>query len=161
METDRMGTCARAAWDHAVERQRASTVPRPGLATGHLLLGVLQHPECAGGLILGKMGLDLKLASMTTEFALFYGRRRDRSEETAVDYAGVPHTRLARAVLDYCVEEANLFSPTYPIGTEHLVLSLLRVPDGMGCRILGWFGIEEPRARATRDELWGLLRTAE
>ena len=158
---DRMGRCARLAWEHAVDERSKATVARPGVMTGHLLLGVLMEPDCAGGLILAKMGLDLALAEAHTRFALFYGRRRDSPEEPAVEWEGTPHTPAARLVLDFSLEEANLFSPTYPIGTEHILLGLLRVPEGLGCSVLGYFGIKHERARATRDEWWGVLRLAE
>jgi hypothetical protein len=64
-------------------------------------------------------------------------------------------------VLDLCFEEADLFSPTYPIGTEHISLALLRVPEGSGSQILHWFGVDEAGVRRTRDELWELLRAFE
>lgn len=155
-----MGRCARLAWDDAVEANRSSPAPRPGVTTGHILLGVLKHEDCAGGLILGKMGLDFKLACLTTEFVLFYGRPREGAAQPTVDYCGVPHTPLARRLLDLCVEEANLTSPTFPIGTEHLLLTLLRVPEGIGGRVLHYFGISEPQARAGRDGLWEVLHLA-
>ena len=161
VETDRMGRCARLAWDHALEARAASTVERPAVMTGHLLLGVLKEPDCAGGLILGKMGLDLALAIASTEFVLLHGRRRDGADEEPVDWAGVPHTPAARTVLDYSLEEAELFSATYPIGTEHMLLGLLRVGHGFGCRVLQYHGIELDRARATRDEFWEILRLQE
>ena len=156
-----MGRCARLAWEHAVDELGESQVPRPGVMTGHLLLGVLKEPDCAGGLILAKMQLDLGLAYAHTRFVLQYGRRRDGAEEATVEWASVAHTPAARLVMDYTVEEANLTSPTFPIGTEHLVLSLLRVREGIGCRMLGYFGIELDRARATRDEFWQQLRLTE
>ncbi len=156
-----MGRCARLAWDHAVEAYRASTVARPGVMTGHILLGVLREESCAGGLILGRLGLDLKHAVALTEWVLFYGRRKDGVVEQPVDYCGVPHTPAARRVLDLSVDEANHFTPTYPIGTEHLLLALFRVPDGMGCHILHFLGLEESTARATRDALWEVLASPE
>jgi len=157
-----MGRCARAAWDHAVEEHRRAAVPRPGVTTGHLLLGMLKHEECAGGLILRKLQLDVKLAYATTDFALLYGRRRDPSTEVETeDWAGVPHSPPAKHVLDLALEEANLFHATYPIGTEHLLLGLLREPEGMGYRLLYHFGLEESAVRAARDQLWELLRSPE
>lgn len=158
---ERMGRCARLAWDHGVEAYRSSSTPRPGVTTGHLLLGVLEEESCAGGLILARMQLDLKWACMVTEFVLLHSRHQSASDQEAVDWGGVPHTIAAANVLELAVEEANLFSSTYPIGTEHLLLALLRVPDGMGCRVLQYFGIEGDKARAARDELWELLRSPE
>jgi hypothetical protein len=156
-----MGRCARLAWDHAVYAYRESKVARPGVMTGHLLLGVLREETCAGGLILGRMQLDIPHALALTEWVLFYGRRKDGVVEQPVDYAGVPHTPAARRVMDLCVEEANHFTPTYPIGTEHILLALLRVPEGMGYHILDFLGIQETAARATRDALWRVLAAPE
>jgi ATP-dependent Clp protease ATP-binding subunit ClpA len=158
---ERMGRCARLAWEHGVEAHRNAAVARPGVTTGHLLLGVLTEDTCAGGLILGKLQLDLQLAQRTTEFVLLHGRRQSTSEERTIEWVGVAHSSAARQVLDLALEEANLYSATYPIGTEHLLLGILRVPDAMGCRILHSFGITEGRVRATRDELWQLLRSPE
>jgi len=153
---DRMGRCARLAWEHGVECYRASAVSRPGVTTGHLLLGVLKERSCAGGLILAQMGLNLELAYGTTEFVLLHGRRRNGTD-ASIEWAGVPHTPAAKQVLDYSLEEANLFSATYPIGTEHILLGALRVAGSSGRRILNNFGIEVDAARAARDALWELL----
>jgi hypothetical protein len=156
-----MGRCARIAWDHGVTAYRGSKVPRPGVMTGHILLGVFREDTCAGGLILGRMGVDLKHACALTEWVSFYGRRKDGVVESPVDYCGVPHTPAARRVMELCVEEANHYSPTYPIGTEHMLLALLRVKEGMGAHILEFLGVQEPAARATRDALWEVLASPE
>lgn len=156
-----MGRCARLAWDHAVEDSNRSPIARPGVTTAHILLGVLKEETCAGGLILGKMGLNFSLAKALTEFVLQYGRRRDAAEVATVEWAGVPHTPAGKTALGYSLEEANLFTATYPIGTEHLLLGVLRVPEGMGARVMNYLGIEEASARATRDEIWAILRSEE
>ena len=161
METERMGQCVRSAWEYAVEEHRKSTVSRPAVTTAHLLLGVLKEESCAGGLILAKLGLDIQLARGITEFLLLHSRRRAGAEEGTAEWGGVTHTIAARKVLDLALEEANLYSATYPIGTEHLLLGLLRVPESLGFRILGYFGVEEARVRAARGDLWELLRSPE
>src|SRR5207248_3826861 len=112
-------------------------VVHAGITSGHILLGVLKERTCAGGLVLGKLSLDFEFAIAQTEWMLQYGRRRDSQEPPTMDWEGIPHTATAKKVLDLCIEEANVFSPTYPIGTEHLLLSLLRV-DGVGCRLLNY-----------------------
>jgi ATP-dependent Clp protease ATP-binding subunit ClpA len=161
MEMARMGRCAKLAWEHAVEARETNRIPRAGVMTGHVLLGVLKEPSCAGGIILAKMGLDLNVAILHTEFVLLHGRRRDTPEQPTVDWEGVPHTPQAKLVLDHSLEEANLFYPTYPIGTEHLLLGLLRDPDGFGGRLLRFLGIELDAARATRDAFWQILKLGE
>jgi len=161
VELKRMGSCARRAWERGVESQRSSAVSRPTVTTGHLLLGVLREDACAGGLILARLRLDLAWAGKVTEFVLLYGRRRGPEEASSEEWGGVPHTKAAKTVLDLCDEEANFFSPTYPIGTEHLLLAMLRVPDSTAYRLLHYFALDEDRVRAARDELWALLHSAE
>jgi ATP-dependent Clp protease ATP-binding subunit ClpA len=158
---ERMGRCARAAWDHAIEAHRGAGVVRPGLTTGHLLLGVLLEETCAGGLILGRMGLDLELARRTTQFALLHSRQASGAEERTTTWEGVTHSLAAHQALALAWEEADLYSQTYPIGTEHLLLAVLRVPEGLGFQVLRYFGLTVQTVRATRDQLWELLRTAE
>jgi ATP-dependent Clp protease ATP-binding subunit ClpA len=163
-QINRFGRCARLAWDHAVEafgEAASAGRPRPALMTAHLLLGVLQEPDCAGGLVLRKMGLDLALAQATNRFVLFYGRQPEEGTITAGDVEGTPITREARTALEYAWDEAEFYSATYPIGTEHLVLGILRVPQSAGARMLNHFGINVHHARATRDGLWSLLRLTE
>lgn len=129
--------------------------------TGHVLLGVLQEPTCAGGLILRKMGLDLQLAIDTTKFMLFYGRKPAEGAGVIVDWQNEPHTPQALRTIEYSLDEANLFHSGYPIGTEHLLLGLLRVTDGMGFSVLEHFGITHAAARIARDTFWERLRLAE
>ena len=159
-EFDRTGRCARLAWEHACRARDEAAEKYPGVTTGHILLGVLQEPSCAGGMLLRKMRVDMDLAIEMTRFVLFYGRR---PEETAGpdEWAGVPHTPEALAVLSYALEEADLYHAAYPIGTEHLLLALLRVPRSTGGRMLRYLGVEHEHARATRDAFWELLRLSE
>jgi len=157
---ERMGSCARKAWDDAVAEHAKSTVTRPAVTTGHLLLGVLMEETCAGGLILGRMQLNFTVVTDTTRWVLVYGRKPP-PDTPSFDCGGVPHTAAAKTVLDYAYDEAELFTATYPIGTEHLLLGLLRVPDSIGYRVLRHFGIDEARARAGRDELWDVIKTVE
>ncbi|HZT07329.1 MAG TPA: Clp protease N-terminal domain-containing protein [Chloroflexota bacterium] len=161
MALERMGRCARKAWDHAVEQYHLSENRRPGLTTGHILLGVLKEDACAGGLILGNLRLDLPHAYAVTQFVLLHSRRDPSSDDAVVDVGGVPHTRAAANALAISVDEADLFSPTYPIGTEHLLLAVLRVREGIGYRVLSSFGIDVHAARAARDSLWELLHSPE
>jgi hypothetical protein len=160
---ERFGRCARLAWEHAVEAWRNPTIgrQRPAVMTGHLLLGVLMEPTCAGGLILRKLGCDLALMIDKTRFLLVYGRRRDGMEEPPVPWQAVPHTPQALQALECCIEEADLFHAAYPVGTEHILLSLLRVEDGMGHGLLRYFGLNEHLVRAARDTWWDVLNLTE
>jgi len=55
-------------------------------------------------------------------------------------------TSQARLVLQYAQEEAQRFSHNY-IGTEHLLLGLLRVPDGLATQVLTDLGVQVPQVR--------------
>jgi ATP-dependent Clp protease ATP-binding subunit ClpA len=161
VKLERMGRCARLAWEAAVETYQRQPDSRLGVTTGHLAVGVLRQESCASGLILGKLGLDLKWATAVGEFVLQYGRRQPSEEQAVAEVGGVPVTIPAQAVLELSDEEANHYSATYPIGTEHLLLALLRVPDGMGYHVLHYCGLQEPQVRAARDRLWEVLRSPE
>jgi ATP-dependent Clp protease ATP-binding subunit ClpA len=155
-----MGRCARLAWEHGVTEYRSSSGSRPGVTTGHILLGVLREETCAGGLILARLQLDLLWARRVTEFVLLHSRRQDDAE-VCTAWGDVPHTAAAMRVVELSLEEANRYSGTYPIGTEHLLLALLQVPEGMGYGLLHYFGLDVHRVRAARDTLWELLRSPE
>jgi ATP-dependent Clp protease ATP-binding subunit ClpA len=155
-----MGRCARLAWEHGADYLASSNVPRPGVMTAHILLGVLKETDCAGGLILAKMGVDLMLAYKHTEFLLLHGRRRE-GESTIEQWDLTDHTAQAKLIMEYALDEAQLYSDTYPIGTEHMLLGLLRVTEGGGCKVLNYFGIDETGVRATRNEWWDVLPLSE
>ena len=158
---ERMGRCARLAWEHGIESFEKASRARPALMTGHLLLGVIREPECAGGLMLRRLGVDMALAASVTEFALLHGRLVPEHEERVVELWGRAHTPEALQTMELSLDEAELFHSAYPIGTEHILLGMLAVPDGMGCRTLGYFGVDYANAKAARDEIWQLLKLTE
>jgi ATP-dependent Clp protease ATP-binding subunit ClpC len=160
---DRMGRCALLAWQHAVvaRNEAPEARRRSAIMTGHILLGVLQEPTCAGGLLLRKMGLDLDLAIDTTKFVLFYGRKPADGPGEIVAWQDEPHTPETLKAIEFSLEEANLFHPNYPIGTEHWLLALLRIPEGMAFTVLEHFGITHALARETRDNFWERLKLSE
>ena len=160
-ELERMGRCALLAWQHGVEQYRASAVARSGVTTGHILLGVLREDTCAGGLILRALGLDLPHAYAITEFLLLHSRKIGGDTDPPLDWGGEPHTAPAKQVMELSLEEANLYTATYPIGTEHLLLALLRVPDSIGRRALHFLGMSEDMVRQKRDDFWKLLKSPE
>ena len=158
---ERMGRCARLAWEHGIESFEKASRVRPALMTGHLLLGVIREPECAGGLMLRRLGVDMALAASITEFALLHGRPVPEHEERVVELWGKAHTPEALQTMELSLDEAELFHSAYPIGTEHILLGMLAVPDGMGCRTLGYFGVDYANAKAARGEIWQLLKLTE
>ncbi len=158
---ERMGRCARLAWEHGAESFEQAARRRDAVMTGHLLLGVIRQPECAGGLMLRHLGVDMALAASITEFELLHGRPVPGREERVVDLWGKPHTPEALQAMQLSLEEAEKFHSAYPIGTEHILLGMLSIPEGMGSRTLAYFGVDYASALAARDEIWGLLKLTE
>jgi hypothetical protein len=163
---ERFGRCALLAWQHAVAARNSAPNDhrRPAIMTGHILLGVLLEPTCAGGLILRNMGLDLRLAIDITRFMLFYGRRPGAPggmPGQAVDWQNEPHTPESMETIKRSLNEAELFHAEYPIGTEHLLLGLLSVTDGMAFSALAHLGITHAGARTARDTFWERLKLLE
>ncbi len=156
-----MGRCVRLSWEHAVEAWRTAPVRRPGVTTGHLLLGVLKEDACAGGLILRMLDFDLERATAITDFILLHSRPKDPKPADVVEWEGVPHSLQAYEALELSWQEADLFSATYPIGTEHLLLALLRVPESIGYRTMHFLGTHVDVVRAKRDSFWELLKSPE
>ena len=111
--------------------------------------------------MLRRLGVDMALAASITEFALLHGRPVPEHEERVVELWGKPHTPEALQTMELSLDEAELFHSAYPIGTEHILLGMLAVPDGMGCRTLGYFGVDYANAKAARDEIWQLLKLTE
>jgi ATP-dependent Clp protease ATP-binding subunit ClpC len=163
---DRFGRCALLAWQHAAKArdEAPNDHRRPAIMTAHILLGVLQEPTCAGGLILRSMGLDLQLAIDTTRFMLFYGRRPGglgRMAGEIVQWQKEPHTPESMRAIKHSLDEAELFHAEYPIGTEHLLLGILRVTEGMAFSTLAHLGITHAGARTARDTFWERLKLLE
>ena len=75
---------------------------------------------------------------------------------------GAGRTRRRRSARWSCRwDEAEKFHAAYPIGTEHILLGLLAIPEGMGCGTLAYFGVDYANAQAARDEIWELLKLTE
>ena len=156
-----MGRCARLAWEHGVEHFDGSAGARPGISTAHLLLGVLTQQECAGGLILRRLGLDPALAVSVTEFELLHGRLGKESTQSVMHFWGRPLTQQARDAMECALAEAEKFHATYPIGTEHMLLGMLALAESSGCRTLKYFGVDYEAAQAARADIWDLLQLTE
>ncbi|HYL52261.1 MAG TPA: Clp protease N-terminal domain-containing protein [Acidimicrobiia bacterium] len=118
--------------------QEACALGHGHLGTEHLLLGLLQAPQCAAGRALGSLGVSHDAA-------------RDHIMEVVPSDLSpgeaIPFTGKAKTVLELSVREALQRGHT-AIGTGDLALALLRVRDGTALRVLGDLGVEADVARA-------------
>jgi len=106
--------------------------------TEHILLGLVREDEGVAAKVLVNMSVSLTKVRSAVEFIL--GRR----EKTSVGGTGL--TPRAKRVIELAIDEARHLSHNY-IGTEHLLLGILREGEGGAASVLDSFGINLDGAR--------------
>ncbi|HJM82164.1 MAG TPA: Clp protease N-terminal domain-containing protein, partial [Nitrospinota bacterium] len=114
-------------------REEAEKNQHEYLGTEHLLLGVLNDSGGVAIAVLQKLDVDLKNVKAEVE------RLMPISSNTLI-VGDIPFTARAKKVLEYSVEEARSMGHSY-IGTEHLLLGLVREKDGLAAKVLNSFGV--------------------
>jgi len=116
-------------------REEALRIGNDFIGVEHLLLGMIREGDGKGIRILNEFHLDLKEVRKDIEKSL------TKSEVVSVEaLANIPLVKQAEKVLKITYLEAKLFrSPM--IGTEHLLLSILKEEDSVACRILNKYGV--------------------
>src|SRR5450432_4370188 len=103
------------------------------IGTEHLLLGLLAEPEGVARQALDAVGVSLDQARARVEAAVGPGKKPPRGH--------IPFTPRAKKVLELGLREALSLRHDY-IGTEHLLLGLIRERDGLGARLITQAGID-------------------
>jgi len=109
------------------------------IGTEHILLGLVREEEGVAAKVLANLGVGLNKVRASVEFIIGRGEK-----------AGAGETGLsprARRVIELAIDEARYLGHNY-IGTEHLLLGLLREGEGIAAGVLDSFGITLERARA-------------
>ena len=115
--------------------------------TEHILLGLALEESGVASKVLSNLGISSSKIQSAVEFVI--GKGEKRSNIGDADLAP-----RAKRVIELAVDEARRFNSGY-IGTEHLLLGLLRESDGVACNVLESFGITLER---TRDEVNRIVR---
>jgi ATP-dependent Clp protease ATP-binding subunit ClpC len=102
------------------------------LGTEHLLLGILRDEESLPVVILKKMGLSAEELRIEVE-------RNLPSGSNILTFGDIPFTPRAKKVLELAIEEARLLGHSY-IGSEHLLIGLIREEEGIAGKILRSLG---------------------
>ncbi|MBL8088117.1 MAG: ATP-dependent Clp protease ATP-binding subunit [Chthonomonas sp.] len=108
------------------------------VSTEHLLLGLVRESDSVAARVLEKLGVSLSRIRQEVEKQLPRGDARPSQEMTL--------TPRAKRVIDLAYDEARNLNNNY-IGTEHLLLGLIREGDGLAGRVLAKLGVELERAR--------------
>lgn len=137
---------ARNAVIHAQEE--AKTLNHPAIGTEHILLGLLREGEGIGAKALLSLGIDLD--KVRQEVNNMIGQNSAYREEAEGD---LPITPRAKKVFNLAFDEARIQGVNY-VGTEHLLLALLREEEGVAGQVLISMGV---RLDEVREQVMLLL----
>ena len=112
----------------ALARKEADRFNHNYVGTEHLLLGLIKLGQGVAVNVLLKMGLDLETVRMEVEKQVGAGPDQKM-------IGNIPYTPRVKRVLSLAAEEAKALNHTY-VGTEHVLLGLLREGDGVAARVL-------------------------
>jgi hypothetical protein len=116
------------------------------IGTEHLLLGLLREEQGVAAVALAAVGVELEAVRVRLEEAV--GRGTDPQS------GHIPFTPRAKKVLELSLREALQLGHNY-IGTEHILLGLIREGKGLAAELIVGFGVPPSRLRA---QVIGLLR---
>jgi ATP-dependent Clp protease ATP-binding subunit ClpC len=109
------------------------------IGTEHLLLGLVREGDGVAAKVLANLGVELTKVRSAVEFIIGRGERATPGE--------IGLTPRAKKVIELAVDEARRLSHHY-IGTEHLLLGLVREGEGIAASVLESLGVNLERVRA-------------
>ncbi len=116
------------------------------IGTEHILLGLVKEGSGVGANVLKNLGVDLRKVRLEVEKLVKAGPEM-------VTMGKLPQTPRAKKVIEYAIEEARNLNHNY-VGTEHLLLGLLREHDGVAAQVLRNLGL---KLEEVREEVLNLL----
>ena len=130
----------------ALANQEAQRFNHEYIGTEHLLLGLVKEGSGVGANVLKNLGVDLRKVRMEVEKLVKAG-------PDMVTMGKLPQTPRAKKVVEYSIEEARNLNHNY-VGTEHILLGLLREQDGVAAQVLMNLGLN---LEEVREEVLNLL----
>ena len=109
------------------------------IGTEHILLGLVRETEGVAARVLSGLTVDLTKVRSAVEFIIGRGERPAQGE--------IGLTPRAKKVVELAVDEARRMNHTY-IGTEHLLIGLLREGEGVAAGVLESLGVNLEKVRA-------------
>ena len=123
----------------ALARKEADRFNHNFVGTEHLLLGLIKLGQGVAVNVLQKMGLDLETVRMEVEKQVGSGPDQKM-------IGNIPYTPRVKKVLQLAQKEAKALNHTY-VGTEHILLGLLREGDGVAARVLKSLDVDIEQCR--------------
>jgi ATP-dependent Clp protease ATP-binding subunit ClpC len=123
----------------SLAQEEAQRLQHNYIGTEHLLLGLVREGEGVAAKVLISLGVDLEKVRKAVEDIIARGDRIVLGE--------IGLTPRAKKVIELAVDESRLLNHNY-IGTEHLLLGLIREGEGIGAGVLESFGLSLQEVRA-------------
>jgi len=130
----------------ALANQEAQRLNHEYIGTEHILLGLVKEGSGVGANVLKNLDVDLRKVRLEVEKLVKAGPEM-------VTMGRLPQTPRAKKVIEYAIEEARNLNHNY-VGTEHLLLGLLREHDGVAAQVLMNLGL---KLEEVREEVLNLL----
>ncbi len=129
-------------------REEAARLHHEYVGTEHILLGLIREGEGVAAAVLTNLNVDLDEIQQRIEETVKKGKA------PAPEGPDLPYTSRAKKVLELAMSEARELNHSY-VGTEHLLLGLLREEKGIAAQVLSDAGVNLEQARAETLRLLG------
>jgi ATP-dependent Clp protease ATP-binding subunit ClpA len=113
--------------------QEAQRFNHEYIGTEHVLLGLIKEGSGGAASVLKNLDVDLRNIRLEVE-------KRVQSGPAVITLAKLPETPGAKRVIEYSMEEARNLNHNY-VGTEHILLGLLREQEGVAAQVLRSLGL--------------------
>jgi len=130
----------------ALANQEAQRFNHEFIGTEHILLGLVKEGSGVGATVLKNLDVDVKKLRLEVEKVV-------KSGPDMVTMGKLPQTPRAKKVIEYAIEEARALNHNY-VGTEHILLGLLRESEGIAAQVLMNLGL---KLEDVRQEVLNLL----
>jgi ATP-dependent Clp protease ATP-binding subunit ClpA len=124
------------------------------IGTEHVLLGLMKEGSGVAAHVLKNLGVDRRKVREEVERIVRPG------DDQAVAMGRLPQTPRTKKMIEYSIEEARGLNHNY-VGTEHLLLGLLRESEGIGAQVLMNLGLKPDDVRQEVLNMLGQPPTAE
>jgi len=130
----------------ALANQEAQRFNHEYIGTEHILLGLVKEGSGVGANVLKNLDVDIKKLRLEIEKLV-------KSGPDMVTMGKLPQTPRAKKVIEYAIEEARSLNHNY-VGTEHILLGLLRETEGIAAQVMMNLGL---KLEDVRQEVLNLL----
>ena len=128
-------------------RDEAGRMQHDYIGTEHLLLGIIREGEGIAAQALQRLGIDFDQIQQAVEDMV-------TTQSGTLTIGEIPFTPRAKRVLELSIDEARLHNHNY-VGTEHLLLALIREGEGVAARVLTDLGADHEKVKKEVMKLLG------